>query len=266
MATPDLMTFVAGSTPVLLNVPHAGTLLPGEVKSRLREDALELKDTDWHMDQLALPCADLGVSILAADYSRYVVDLNRSAEDMPLYSGPTTGLVSQIDFDGCPLYLEGQEPDTDDTEARIQSYWAPYHQALNAEIQRIKAQFGICVLVDLHSIRSQVPRLFDGVLPDFNLGTNSGASTAARFESCAEKFLQSASYSFVKNGRFKGGYITRHYGRPSQNVHALQLEIAQATYMREYAPWDLVDNKANKLKIAIKGLVSALLHELDTTA
>lgn len=266
MATSDLMTFIMGNTPVLLNVPHAGTYLPSEIKSRLRTDAQELKDTDWHMDQMALPCADLGVSILAANYSRYVVDLNRSAEDTPLYSGPTTGLISQIDFDGRPLYLEGQEPDTEDARIRIQSYWAPYHQALATEIQRIKARFGMCILVDLHSIRSQVPRLFDGVLPDFNLGTNSGSSTTTRFETCAERSLQSGRYSFVKNGRFKGGYITRHYGQPSQNVHALQLEIAQSTYMQESAPWDLIDNKANKLKIEIKALVSALLNEPGTTA
>lgn len=264
MAASNLMTLVTGSKPVLLNVPHAGKLLPSDIKSRLRKDALELKDTDWHMDQMALACTDLGVSVLAANYSRYVVDLNRSVEDTPLYAGPTTGLVSQIDFDGSPLYLEGQAPDTDDVQARIQSYWAPYHQVLETEIQRIKSQFGICILVDLHSIRSQVPRLFDGVLPDFNLGTNSGASTAARFEARAENSLQSGHYSFVKNGRFKGGYITRHYGQPNENVHALQLEIAQATYMEERAPWDLVHGEADKLKIAIKDLVSTLLDEVDT--
>ncbi|WP_282021597.1 N-formylglutamate deformylase [Ruegeria faecimaris] len=265
MAVQNLMTFKAGSTPILLNVPHAGTLLHPEVERRLRPAALELKDTDWHMDKLALPCAELGVGVMAAQYSRYVVDLNRSADDAPLYSGPTTGLISQIDFDGQPLYLEGQEPDGQETKARIQSYWAPYHQALKAEILRIRAQFGTCILLDLHSIRSEVPRLFDGVLPDLNLGTNSGASTAARFEACAERSLGSGQYSFVKNGRFKGGYITRHYGQPDQNIHALQLEIAQSTYMIEYAPWDLVPPKAEMLGAAIKNLVTALLDEVNTT-
>lgn len=261
MTAPELMTFVPGKTPVLLNVPHAGIVLPEEIRGRLRSDALELKDTDWHMDQLARPCADLGVGIIAAQYSRYVVDLNRSAEDTPLYAGPTTGLISQIDFDGRPLYRDGQEPGAEDIQARIQTYWAPYHQALGAEIQRLRAKYGICVLIDLHSIRSEVPRLFDGVLPDLNLGTNSGASTAQNFEACAERTLRASDYSFVKNGRFKGGYITRHYGQPDRNVHALQLEIAQSTYMEERGPWRLVPEKADRLGAMIKTLVAAVLEE-----
>lgn len=263
MTTSDLMTLVKGSKPVLINVPHAGTLLPADIKTRLRDDALELKDTDWHMDQLALPCAELGVGVMAARYSRYVVDLNRSSEDKPLYSGPTTGLMSQIDFDGRPLYLAGEAPDPQDTETRIRSYWAPYHQALMAEIQRIKAKFGMCILIDLHSIRSEVPRLFDGVLPDLNLGTNDGASTAPCFEACAEKSLRASGYSFVKNGRFKGGYITRYYGQPDQNIHALQLEIAQSTYMQEHAPWELTPDLARRLGATINDLVSALLVEAE---
>ena len=262
--TPELIKFMAGSTPILLNVPHAGTSLPSSILSRLRPDALDLKDTDWHMHEFALPCAELGCSVMAAQYSRYVVDLNRSAEDTPLYTGPTTGLVSQIDFDGHPLYQTEQEPDEEEIKARINTYWGPYHQALEAEIQRIKSEFGICILIDLHSIRSEVPRLFDGVLPDFNLGTNSGNSTDSRFEKCAQQYLSSGKYSFVKNGRFKGGYITRHYGRPDQNIHALQLEIAQSTYMIEQSPWNLENQKAITLGDTIKGLVSALLSELES--
>lgn len=263
MTAPELMTLVTGSKPVLLNVPHAGTMLPEAIRSRLRSDALELKDTDWHMDWLAAPCAELGASIMAAQYSRYVVDLNRSAEDTPLYAGPTTGLISQIDFDGRPLYQDGQEPDAEDVQARTQTYWAPYHQALQAEINRITSHFGVCVLIDLHSIRSEVPRLFNGVLPDLNLGTNSGASTAENFEARAEGTLRESGYSFVKNDRFKGGYITRHYGQPDRNVHALQLEIAQSTYMEERAPWDLLPEKAGRLGTTIKTLVSAVLEEIE---
>lgn len=260
------MTLETGTAPVLLNVPHAGIRLPDALREQLRSDALELKDTDWHMDRLAQPCAALGASVMAAHFSRYVVDLNRSAEDTPLYSGPTTGLISQIDFDGRPLYRTGQEPDAAAAQARIKTYWAPYHQALEAEIQRITAKHGICILVDLHSIRSEVPRLFEGTLPDLNLGTNSGASTAARFEARAGQFLQSGSYSYVKNGRFKGGYITRHYGRPDQNIHALQLEIAQSTYMEEHAPWTLIPEKADRLGAMIEGLITELLAEAETAA
>ena len=263
MKVPELMTLVTGSKPVLLNVPHARTMLPEAFKSRLRNDALELKDTDWHMDQLAAPCAEPGASIMAAQYSRYVVDLNRSAEDTPLYEGPTTDLISQIDFDDRPLYQDGQEPDAEDVQERIQTYWTPYHQTLEAEINRITSHFGVCVLFDLHYIRSEVPRLFDGVLPDLNSGTNSGASTPESFEACAESTLRESGYSFVKNDRFKGGYITRHYGQPDRNVHALQLEIAQSAHMEERAPWDLLLEKTNRLGTTIKSLVSAVLEEIE---
>ncbi len=260
----ELMLQVTGTQPILINVPHAGTQLPPSLKANLRDDALDLKDTDWHMADFALPCAELGASVMAANYSRYVVDLNRSREDTPLYSGPTTGLVSQIDFDGEPLYKDGKAPSQAEVQTRIETYWTPYHDALEAEIQRIKSEFGICILLDLHSIRSQVPRLFENTLPDLNLGTNSGQSTNLRYESCAETQLSSGSYSFVKNGRFKGGYITRHYGRPDQNIHALQLEIAQSTYMIEQTPWTLIQEKADQLTSTIKGLASALLAEAST--
>ena len=259
----DLMTLKTGTKPILVHVPHAGTRLPSSLKDRLREDALDLEDTDWHMADLAMPCGELGASVMAAQYSRYVVDLNRPAEDTPLYAGPTTGVASPITFDGKPLYRDGQEPDSVDVQARIETYWRPYHRVLEQEIERIRAAFGICVLLDLHSIRSRVPRLFDGVLPDLNLGTNDGASTAPRFETRAKAHLTSGDYSFVRNGRFKGGYITRHYGQPDRNIHAIQLEIAQSTYMVEQSPWDLVPDKADRLGATIRGLVTALLDEIE---
>ncbi|QDL90544.1 N-formylglutamate deformylase [Paroceanicella profunda] len=264
----DLPLFeqVRGTTPLLLNVPHAGTALPDALRARLRPDALELRDTDWHMDAIARDVLPEGAGLLAALPSRYVVDLNRPADDTPLYAGATTGLVSTIDFDGTPLYRPGQEPDAADRAARLAAVWRPYHAALDAEIARLRAAHGYCLLLDVHSIRSRVPRLFEGRLPDLNLGTASGASCAPALAQAAFAALQASGLTAVRDGRFKGGHITRHYGRPEQGVHALQIEIAQECYMREGPPWTLQPGPAARLRAALAGLVgvmSAFVPEAD---
>lgn len=247
-----------GTTPLLLNVPHAGTLLPDTLRARLRPEALDLCDTDWHMDRIARDILPEGASLICAKPSRYVVDLNRPADDLPLYAGATTGLISTIDFDGNPLYLSGQEPDEADRQARIDEVWTPYHAALAAEIERIRAAHGYCLLLDIHSIRSHVPRLFDGRLPDLNLGTNSGASAAQDLSDAAFEALKASGFSAVRDGRFKGGFITRHYGQPDRNVHALQIEIAQENYMLEQSPWTYVPEKADRLKQALGALAAVM--------
>lgn len=247
-----------GSTPLLLNVPHAGALLPDTLRARLRSEALDLCDTDWHMDRIARDILPEGASLICAKPSRYVVDLNRPADDLPLYAGATTGLISTIDFDGNPLYLSGQEPDEADRKARIDEVWLPYHAALAAEISRLRAAHGYCLLLDVHSIRSHVPRLFDGRLPDLNLGTNSGASAAQDLSDAAFEALKASGFNTVRDGRFKGGFITRHYGQPDQNVHALQIEIAQDSYMLEQSPWTYVPEKADRLKQALSALVAVM--------
>ena len=255
----SLFDQICGSGPVLLNVPHAGTELPGALHESLRAEALDLRDTDWHMDRIARDVLPQGGSLLAAKVSRYAVDLNRPEDDVPLYQTATTGLISTIDFDGTPLYRAGLEPDAQMRRSRIATYWQPYHAALSAEIARICAAHGYCLLLDIHSIRSQVPRLFEGRLPDLNLGTNAGASCADALSDAAFAALQGTGFSTVRNGRFKGGYITRHYGAPAQGVHALQIEIAQDCYMLERSPWTYLPEKAERLKEALAALVDAMV-------
>ncbi|MBY6004957.1 N-formylglutamate deformylase [Salipiger bermudensis] len=260
-ADPDqrsLFDQIRGTGPLLLNVPHAGTALPAPLRAALAPDALELCDTDWHMDRIARDLLPADASLMAARLSRYAVDLNRSSDDTPLYSSATTGLISTIDFDGTPLYRPGAEPDAAERAERVAAYWAPYHAALAAEVERIRAAHGYCLLLDVHSIRSRIPRLFDGRLPDLNLGTNSGEACAPQLASAAFEALRASPLSAVCDGRFKGGYITRHYGQPARNVHALQIEIAQECYMLEESPWTYLPERADRLKQALSGLIGAM--------
>ncbi|WP_174865109.1 N-formylglutamate deformylase [Pectobacterium polaris] len=223
-----------GSLPLLISMPHPGTLLTPEIANGLTARAKQLEDTDWHIPALYQPIIDMGASVLCANYSRYVVDLNRSADDKPLYSTATTGLFSGIFFDGEPLFEAEKAPDEKMKADILQHLWQPYHQALAQELARLHETFGYALLWDAHSIKSVVPRLFDGRLPDLNFGTADGASCApalsAELLASSEQFPQ---YTRVLNGRFKGGYITRHYGNPQRDVHAVQLEIAQCNYMNE---------------------------------
>ncbi|MFX0544169.1 N-formylglutamate deformylase [Roseovarius sp. S1116L3] len=249
---------IRGTGPLLLSVPHAGTDLPDTLRSALRPDALDLRDTDWHMDRIARDVMPEGASLIAARVSRYAADLNRSDADTPLYSGATTGLISTIDFDGTPIYREGCEPDAAERAERIARYWQPYHDALSTEIARIRTRHGYCLLLDMHSIRSRVPRLFEGKLPDLNLGTDSGAACAPALADAAFDALQRSGFSAVRDARFKGGFITRHYGDPANNVHALQIEIAQDCYMVEQSPWTYLPDKADRLKAALGQLIDAM--------
>lgn len=248
----------AGS--LLVNVPHAGIELDSDLQARLTKSAAHLPDTDWHVDRLAEVAEELGASVLRARISRYVIDLNRGSDDKPLYSGPTTGLVPTQTFDGDPVYA-GREPAQAEQVQRIESYWKPYHHKLREALESIRLQHGHAVLLDLHSIRTRVPRLFDGRLPDLNLGTNDGRSCDASLEESGANVLRdAASFSHVVNGRFKGGFITRHYGRPDEGIHALQLEIAQSCYMDESDPrrWD--QNRAAPLMGVLERLVTGLIQ------
>ena len=254
----QLYSSAQGGSPLLLNVPHAGTEMPESVRAALTPEALDLSDTDWHMDRIARDVLPEGASLMTARQSRYVVDLNRPADDVPLYAGATTGLMSTIDFDGTPLYREGMEPDAAERDARIANYWQPYHDALAAEIERIRARHGYCLLLDVHSIRSRIPRLFEGRLPDLNLGTNVGESCAPALSDAAFAALQASGFSAVRDGRFKGGFITRNYGQPARGVHALQIEIAQECYMEEVSPWTYRPERADQLKVALSSLIAAM--------
>lgn len=234
-------TFTKGDRPLLISVPHDGREIPAEILARMTAEGRAIPDTDWHVAKLYEFVGDLGAHVLTANYSRFVVDLNRSADDDVLYPGQTvTGLCPERTFAGDAIYKMGNcdavsERTISDEEiaTRVGSHWRPYHDKIERTLRSIRAEHGYALLWDAHSIPGIVPRLFDGELPALNLGSNSGNSCDRLLEEAVANVARASSYSSVVNGRFKGGYITRHYGDPAHGVHALQLEIAQRAYMNE---------------------------------
>ncbi len=231
----DTHTLHRGTVPLLVSLPHDGTDVPDDIAARLTDSARAVPDTDWYVSRLYELARDLGASVLYPRYSRYVVDLNRPPDDVSLYPGQnTTGLCPIVQFSGEPVYRDGALPDLAEIASRVDRYWRPYHATLAGEIARLRREHGRVLLWEGHSIRSVVPFLFDGRLPDFNLGTANGASCNAATQARVLAVLEAQSAaSWVANGRFKGGYITRHYGDPSRSISAIQLELAQSTYMDE---------------------------------
>ena len=223
----------AGSTPLLISVPHDGREIPHEISTRMTAAGQSIPDTDWHVAELYDFAAEIGASTVVANYSRYVVDLNRSADDAALYPGQVvTGLCPEQTFAGETLYHDGGVSNAERLD-RVQNYWLPYHDHIRHTLDALKGRHGFALLWDAHSIPSNVPRLFDGELPELNLGSNSSKSCALAIETAVAEIATDSDYSAVINGRFKGGYITRHYGEPENGIHALQLEIAQRAYMDE---------------------------------
>jgi N-formylglutamate deformylase len=224
-----------GTAPLLVSVPHDGTHVPDDIAARLTGTARKVPDTDWHIARLYAFAHELGASMIVPTHSRYVVDLNRSEDDVSLYPGQnTTGLCPIVQFTGEPVYRMGGEPTETEVRARVDGYWRPYHEALRGELDRIKSAHGRVVLWEGHSIRSELPFLFDGRLPDLNLGTANGSSCTPTLQQRLVDVLETQrDYSFVVNGRFKGGHITRHYGDAGNGVEAVQLELAQLNYMDE---------------------------------
>ncbi|AXK72432.1 N-formylglutamate deformylase [Lysobacter sp. TY2-98] len=235
--TTDTFTLHRGRAPLLVSLPHDGSAIPDGLAARMTNEARRTPDTDWHVSRLYAFARDvLGASLLVPRYSRYVVDLNRPPDDTSLYPGQnTTGLCPTRRFTGDDVYLEGAQPDEDEVRARVETYWRPYHEALQAELVRLRDTHGRVVLWEGHSIRgSDLAFLFEGRLPDLNVGTSGGASCAPALQRSLEQVLgDQAAFDWVANGRFKGGYITRHYGRPDDGIHAVQLETSQRTYMDE---------------------------------
>lgn len=255
-------TFKAGRLPLLISMPHVGTEIPPEVASQLEPVAGELADTDWHLPLLYDMAESLGASLLCARYSRYVIDLNRPPEDANLYPGQdTTGLCPLDTFHKQPLYRPGATPGADEVHRRIAAYWQGYHACLREELERIRAEHGIAVLWDAHSIASRVPRFFEGRLPDLNFGTADGASCAPGLQQAlAHCVADAAPYSHVFNGRFKGGYITRHYGQPGDGIHAVQLEMSQCVYMEESAPYRYRPDLAAQVQPLLRRLLDTCLE------
>ncbi len=249
-----------GDAPVVLGLPHTGTFVPDDIRARLNGRGRTLADTDWHIDRLyedLLP----GATTVRATFHRYVVDANRDPAGASLYPGQnTTSLVPLTDFDGQPIWAE--PPAAAEIETRCQQWHAPYHAALRAELDRVRDLHGVAILYDCHSIRSRIPFLFRGILPDFNIGTNDGVTCAPVIETAAYGLcLAEDAYSTVLNGRFKGGWTTRHYGRPHQGIHAIQMELAQSAYLgMETPPWPYDPVRAERLRRPLARLLGKLAH------
>ena len=252
-----------GTQPMLVSMPHIGTDIPSELQSSYVPRALDVEDTDWHLARLYDFLPAMGVSILQPRYSRYVIDLNRPPDDTPMYPGSSnTELCPTHFFNGDALYRPGLQPSPPEVQRRRSQYWQPYHAALCSELARIKAQHGFALLWDAHSIRSKIPWLFDGKLPDLNIGTASGAAAASAIAdaACQAAAGEAGRFSCVVNGRFKCGYITRHYGQPAEQIHALQLEKCQSLYMIEAPPYAYDNVLAKQLQPSLQRMVQATLQ------
>ena len=248
-----------GNIGMLISMPHNGQLIPQDIANTMTSEAKKVADTDWYMDKLYDFAEAMGIYTLTPKYSRYVIDLNRNSSGESLYAGANnTELCPTTAFDLSPLYLENQTPNEQEIQRRIEQYWQPYHQVIESTLSQLKQQYDRVVLLDAHSILSQVPRFFSGTLPDFNFGSADGASCSEELLTRIQQ-LELEPYSSVCNGRFKGGYITRAYGDPDNNIHAIQLELSQNTYMDE--PSDHYnEQKAAQVKIQLKEFVQCLVN------
>ena len=257
----SIYTLQRGSAPLLVSLPHAGTLIPASMLAAMQPRAREVEDTDWFLERLYDFVIPMGASLIVPVHSRYVVDLNRPSDNRPMYAGANnTELCPKRFFSGDALYLEGREPAEAEIAQRVATYWQPYHDALRAELDRLRDQHGHALLWDGHSIQSELPWLFEGTLPDLNLGTASGNSCAPTLRAALAEVLQSQTeFTVAIDGRFKGGHITRHYGRPQQGVHAVQLEKCWSTYMREVPPLAWHAARAEQLQPLLRQMVQTML-------
>ena len=258
----NVFTLTPGTAPLLVSFPHAGTVIPDALAARMTPQALQRADVDWHLPQLYAFAREIGASTLEAHFARHVIDLNRPPQDTSLYPGQdVTGLLPLDTFRKEPLYRPGEAPDAAETLERRARYWHPYHDALRAELDRLRARHGAVVLWDAHSIVSVLPRFFDGRLPDLNLGTAEGRACAPRLQKAVEAVMrEQPRFSHVSNGRFKGGYITRQYGEPDAGIHALQLEMCQSTYMNETAPFAYRPDLAGSVQPLLQRMLDAVMR------
>lgn len=255
----DVYSFVAGESPLLVSIPHDGRALAPGMAERISDEARELPDTDWHVARLYGFVESMGASVLSANYSRYVVDLNRAPSDDRLYAGQmSTGLCPIKTFAGQAIYRDGEIPGHDERLSRVDSYWRPYHDKLDVELNRLREAHGFALLWDAHSIAAEVPALFDGQLPDLNIGTFDGKSCAAAPQEAVYAVAAGSQFSSVLNGRFKGGYITRHYGNPSERIHAIQLELSQSCYLQGPGAAYL-DSAAAEVAMLIESMLSTFM-------
>jgi len=255
----ELFSVHEGSTPLLVSVPHDGRSLPELIEKRMTPVGRDIPDTDWHAARLYDFAREVGASMIVANYSRYVVDLNRPPDDAALYEGQvSTGICPSETFAGDDLYIDASAVGAGEVEKRVHRFWLPYHQFIEKKLLALRQQFGHALLWDAHSIPGVVPRLFDGELPILNIGTNDGGSCSPAIAGMVFGIANSSGYESVMNGRFKGGYITRHHGDPQNNVHAIQLEVAQRAYMDE-GTREFDDSKADELRDTLRSMLDSFL-------
>ena len=259
--TPAVFTLHRGDRPLLISLPHVGTLIPPDLQGALVPRALQVEDTDWHLERLYSFARELGASLVVPAYSRFVIDLNRPPENTPMYAGANnTELCPTRFFTGEAIYRQGQAPNAQEIARRRDVWWRPYHDAIEQELVRLEERHGHAVLFDGHSIKSQLPWLFAGKLPDLNLGTASGESCAPALRNALQQVLQAQGrFSQVVDGRFKGGHITRSFGQPARGRHAVQLEMCWSTYMREEPPYTLDPMRAGELEPVLRALVQTMI-------
>lgn len=249
-----------GSGPIVLGLPHTGTFVPDDMAAKLNANGRKLADTDWHIDRLYDGLVP-NVTTVTANFHRYVIDANRDPAGISLYPGQnTTTLVPLTDFEG--LNIWDTAPTPADIKQRCADFHTPYHAALTAELNRVHALHGVAILYDCHSIRSGIAHLFEGILPDFSIGTNLGATCASQIETATTAICtQAQGYTATVNGRFKGGWATRHYGQPQSGIHAIQMELAQSTYLvDEAAPWTYDKDRAARLRPHLANILTALAN------
>jgi len=265
---PSPVVVTRGDGPLVLAFPHVGSWVPPDVQACLNEEGRRLRDTDWYVDELYRDLVP-GATTVRATFHRYVVDANRDPEGRSLYPGQqTTDLVPATDFDMTPIWKDGHAPGPSEVAERVAAFHRPYHRALEDEVRRVRAQCGVAVLFDGHSIRSHCPALFEGRLPDLNIGTDGGRTCAPALEATvAEASARAVGYTHVLNGRFRGGWTTRHYGRPLDGVHAIQLELAQSAYLEQEAePFRYDEPKAARLRPHLARILARLEEVAATLA
>lgn len=260
----ELFFIERGDAPFVVSFPHLGTQIPQALQARYTDAALTVADTDWHLDRLYAFARDMGATLIGARVSRYVIDLNRPPNDASLYPGQTTtGLCPSETFRGEPLYKPGCAPDDAERAQRVARYWQPYHDTLEAELARLGKLHANVLLWEAHSIASVLPRLFDDKLPDLNLGTQDGRTCATEVQQAIVDAMQAGPFTSVANGRFKGGYITRHFGAPERGIHAVQLEMCQSTYMNEHAPFEYLSAHAAAVQPILRRMVGGALDAVS---
>lgn len=266
MTVAPWLTVKRSEAPLLVSIPHTGIELPG-LDDGFVSTWLARRDADWWIDRLYDFAAGLGATVVHTAISRSVIDVNRDPSGVSLYPGQaTTELCPTTTFDGDPLYKDGHAPGADEVARRRAAYFDPYHTALESEIARLRALHPRIVLYDCHSIRSVIPRLFDGKLPLFNLGTNSGKSADPELEANVAAIMAGTGSSSVVNGRFKGGWITRNHGRPENGVHALQMELSCRSYMLEPNGKSTPDNWPSRYDPEFAAPMRATLTNILETA